>query len=108
MKSMTDLSAAGRVGLCVALTIGLSAIAHPALAQGLPANGLDTFMESIWDFLIENVVLMMIGLGAIGALIGGMVGDPGRAVGRAIACFALGAVAASIPAVSEWALSLGA
>ena len=47
--------------LAVAAALGLSAVAGPALAQ-IPAGGIETFTTDIWDFMIANVGLMIVGL----------------------------------------------
>lgn len=78
----------------------------PALAQ-MPTGGIDQFTQAIWDFMIQNVGLCIIGLALIGALFGAMAADPGRGVGRAVLCGMIGAVLGSVPAIAEWVISLG-
>jgi hypothetical protein len=93
------------VGIC--LVLGLTVVAGPAMAQGIPSNGLDTFREDIWTFMIENVGLLVVGLAILGALIGAMVSNPGQGIGRAIVGAAIGAFIAGVPALSEYVIGLG-
>lgn len=88
------------------VAVGLSAVAMPALAQ-IPAGGIQTFTTDIWQFMIANVGLMIVGLAIIGALLGAMVGDPGRGIGRAIVGAAIGAFLGGVPILAEYVLGLG-
>ncbi|QQP93812.1 hypothetical protein IGS68_34370 (plasmid) [Skermanella sp. TT6] len=92
--------------LSAAIVLGLTAFAGPALAQ-IPANGIETFTQDIWDFMIQNVGLMIVGLAIIGALLGAMVGDPGRGIGKAIVGAAIGAFIGGVPLLAEYVLGLG-
>lgn len=92
--------------LSAAIVLGLIAFAGPALAQ-IPANGIETFTQDIWDFMIQNVGLMIVGLAIIGALLGAMVGDPGRGIGKAIVGAAIGAFIGGVPLLAEYVLGLG-
>jgi hypothetical protein len=107
MKTLFSETAATRRYIGIALMLGLATLSGPALAQEVPIDGVREVGEGIWNFMIENVVLIALVLGALGALIGGMFGNPAQAVGRAIVCAFLGVVAASIPAFAEWAMSQG-
>ena len=92
--------------LAAAAALGLNGVAGPALAQ-IPAGGIETFTTDIWDFLIANVGLMIVGLAIIGALLGAMVGDPGRGIGKAIVGAAIGAFLGGVPVLAEYVLGLG-
>lgn len=103
----TATASSVRSYLGIVLVLGLTTFAGPALAQ-LQGSGLETFRDDIWTLLIENVGLMVVGLAIIGALIGAMVADPGRGVGRAIAGGAIGAFLGGVPATAEYVIGLGA
>src|SRR4051812_27237427 len=92
--------------LGVALTLGLIAVAGPAMAE-IPSGGITTFTTDIWTFMIQNVGLMIVGLAIIGALLGAMVGDPGRGIGKAIVGAAIGAFIGGVPVLAEYVLGLG-
>ena len=87
----------------IALALGLTVFAGPALAQ-IPVERIDTFRDDIWTFMIENVGLMVVGLAIGGALLGGMVSSPGKGVAGAILGCVFGVVLAAVPAISEYAV----
>lgn len=103
---MRNTAAAVRPYVGIALMLGLTVFAGPALAQ-IPGNGLETFRQDLWDFLISNVGLLVVGCAIIGAILGAMVANPGQGVGRAIMGAALGAFLGGIPALSEYVIGLG-
>ena len=104
MKSNNAVSATDvRTYVGIALVLGLTVFAGPAMAQ-IPVDRINDFREDIWTFMIENVGLMIVGLGIGGALLGGMVSNPGRAVGGAIVGCAMGIGLAAVPAISEYAV----
>lgn len=94
------------LAIALVVAVGLSAVAGSALAQ-IPAAGIQTFTTDIWEFMIANVGLMIVGLAIIGALLGAMVGDPGRGIGRAIVGAAIGAFLGGVPILAEYVLGLG-
>ncbi len=108
MKSNNAVSStAVRTYVGIAVVLGLTVFAGPAMAE-IPVNGIDTFRDDIWTFLIENVGLLVVGLAIIGALIGAMVSNPGQGIGRAIVGATIGAFIAGVPALSEYVIALGA
>lgn len=101
----SDTTVVVRPYVGIALMLGLTVFAGPAFAAAdIGVTGVEEFGRGIWEFMIENVVLIALVLGALGALIGGMFGNPAQAVGRAIVCGGLGVLAASIPTFAEWAM----
>lgn len=107
MTTLKALTVAARPYVGAALILGLTSLAGPALAQGIPSGGIETFRDDIWTFFIENVGLMVIGLGLLGALIGAMIAQPGRGLAQAVVVGALGCMLAAVPAMSEYFLGLG-
>ena len=106
MRSMTTVPASTlRTYVGTAMVLGLTVFAGPAMAE-IPDTGLTDFTEDIWDFMIENVGLMVIGLAVIGALLGAMVSNPGQGIGRAIVGLAIGSVLGAVPAFAEYVIEL--
>ena len=87
------------------LTAAVVLTANPAFAQ-IEEGGLGTFTQDIFDFMIDNVGLMIVGLGMIGALIGAMISNPGEGIGRAIVCAAIGSFIGAIPAIAQYTVGL--
>ena len=81
--------------------------ANPAFAQ-LQSTGLETITIDIWDFMIQNVGLLVVGMAVIGALIGAMISNPGQGIGRALVGLAIGATLGAVPAMSTYVLSFAA
>lgn len=106
MTHLKALTVAARPYLGTVLVLGLSVFAGPAMAA-IPLGGIETFRDDIWNFFIENVGLMVIGLGLLGALLGAMIAQPGRGLAQAIVIGVLGCMLAAVPAISEYVLGLG-
>lgn len=106
VTKLKALTAAARPYLGAALVVGLAVAAGPALAD-IPTGGIDTFRDDIWNFFIENVGLMVIGLGLLGAILGAMIAQPGRGLAQAVVVGALGCMLAAVPAMAEYFLGLG-
>ena len=91
----------------IALTLGLTVFAGPALAE-IPTGGIETITTDLWDFFIQNIGLMIVGLAILGALIGAMVANPGRGIATAICAAAIGAFIGAVPTLAEYVIGLGA
>ena len=91
----------------IVIVLGVTAFAGPALAQ-IPAGGIETITTDLWDFFIQNIGLMIVGLAILGALIGAMVANPGRGIATAICAAAIGAFIGAVPSLAEYVIGLGA
>lgn len=106
-KFFPSSAAAVRTYVGVAVILGVTAFAGPAFAQ-IPAGGIETITTDLWDFFIQNIGLMIVGLAILGALIGAMVANPGRGIATAICAAAIGAFIGAVPTLAEYVIGLGA